>query len=87
MSMLSAVGMPEEQILQCVTIHPAQALGIEDRAGALKPGMPADVTVLDLAEPEMTLRDNYGGSIAARKLFVPLLTMVDGRVAYRQIFF
>lgn len=87
MSMLSAVGVPEEKILQCVTIRPAQALGIEDRAGALEPGMPADVAVLDITEPEMTLRDNYGGSIPARKLFVPLLTMVDGRVAYRQIFF
>ena len=87
MSMRSAVGVPEEKILQCVTLRPAQALGIEDRAGSLAPGMPADVAVLDIAESRMTLRDHYGGSIPARKLFVPLLTMVDGRVAYRQIFF
>lgn len=87
MCMLSAVGVPTEKILQCVTINPARALGIEDRAGALKVGMPADVTVLDIGDTQMTFADNYGGSIRGNQLFVPLLTMVDGRVAYRQIFY
>lgn len=85
--MLSAVGVPTEKLLQCVTIHPARALGIDDRAGSLRPGMPADVTILDIADTDMTFQDFFGGSIAGNKLFVPLLTMVEGRVAYRQIFF
>lgn len=87
MSMLSAVGMQTEQILQCVTINPARALGIEDKAGDLKLGMPADVTILDIQNSEQELFDFWGDKIKARKLFVPLLTMVEGRVAYRQIFF
>ncbi len=85
--MLSAVGMPTERILQCVTANPAKALGIGDRAGDLKPGMPADITVLDIRDTDMEFADFWGDHIPGRKLFVPLLTMVDGRVAYRQIFF
>lgn len=87
MSMLSAAGTPTEKILQYVTVNPARALGIEDQAGALKPGMPADVTVLDIVDANRDLADNYGNTIPGKQLFVPLLTMVDGRVAYRQIFF
>lgn len=85
--MLSAVGVPTEKILQCVTINPARALGIEDKAGSLEPGKPADVTVLDISDRPMELYDNWGGKINSNKLFIPMLTMVDGRVAYRQIFF
>ena len=85
--MLSAVGVPTEKLLQCVTINPARALGIQDRAGALKPGMPADVTVLDIVDAGRDFADNYGNTIPGDRMFVPLLTMVDGRVAYRQIFF
>ena len=85
--MLSAVGVPTEKLLQCVTINPARALGIQDRAGALKPGMPADVTVLDIVDAGRDFADNYGNTIPGDRMFVPLLTMVDGRVGYRQIFF
>ena len=85
--MLSAVGVPTEKLLQCVTINPARALGIQDRAGALKPGMPADVTVMDIVDAGRDFADNYGNTIPGDRMFVPLLTMVDGRVAYRQIFF
>jgi dihydroorotase len=87
MCMLSAAGMSTEKILQCVTINPAKALGIQDRAGALKPGMPADVTVLDIVDAKREFADNYGNTIPGDRMFIPLLTMVDGRVAYRQIFF
>ena len=87
MSMLSAVGMKTEDILARVTIRPAEALGIREKAGALREGMPADIAVLDIADADRTLADNYGNTIPGNKLFIPLLTVIDGRVAYRQIFF
>lgn len=62
-------------------------VGIADKSGALKPGMPADITVLDISDTQLSFTDQYGGSIQGNKLFVPLLTMIDGRVVYRQIFF
>ena len=87
MTMLSAVGAPIEKILQCVTVNPARALGVSSRAGALKPGMPADITVLDIIDYDKILTDQYGNQIPGKKLFIPLLTMISGRIAYRQIFF
>lgn len=87
LSMLSAVGVPLEKILQCVTINPARALGISEMAGILKDGMPADITILDIVDTNMTLYDNYGNDVVGNKLFIPLLTMIGGRVAYRQIYF
>ena len=87
MSMLSAVGMKTEDILTRVTIRPAEALGIREKAGALREGMPADIAVLDIADADRPLADNYGNTIPGSKLFIPLLTVIDGRVAYRQIFF
>ncbi len=87
MCMLSACGMPLEKILQAVTVNPARALHIADHAGILKPGMPADIAVFDIHDTEKIFADNYGNSIPGNQLFVPLMTMIDGRIAYRQIFF
>lgn len=87
MTVESACGFPTEKILQCVTINPARALGIEDRAGFIEAGRPADLTVLDITDANGMIRDSYGNETEGNKLFVPLLTMIDGRVAYRQIFF
>ena len=87
LSVFSAAGAPTERLLQCVTIHPARALGIEDRAGSLMPGMPADIAILDIVDTKMRFQDRYGNEAKGNKLFIPLLTMVGGRIAYRQIFF
>ncbi len=38
-------GMSREEALQCVTMNPAEILGIEDRVGSLEPGKDADVVV------------------------------------------
>lgn len=88
MSVNSAAGMPVEKILQSVTYTPAKALGIEAKAGVIREGAPADVTVLDIRDvKDKTFTDNYGNSVSGNKLFVPLMTVRAGRTAYRQIFF
>ena len=38
-------GMSREDALKCVTINPAEILGIEDRVGSLKPGKDADIVI------------------------------------------
>ena len=88
MSVNSAAGMPTEKILQSVTYTPAKALGIEEKAGMIREGAPADVAILDIRDvKDKTFTDNYGNSISGNKLFVPLMTVKGGRTAYRQIFF
>ena len=88
MSVNSAAGMPTEKILQSVTYTPAKSLGIEENAGVIREGAPADVAILDIRDvKDKTFTDNYGNSISGNKLFVPLMTVKGGRTAYRQIFF
>lgn len=88
MSVNSAAGMPTEKILQSVSYTPAKSLGIEEKAGVIREGAPADVAILDIRDvKDKTFTDNYGNSISGNKLFVPLMTVKGGRTAYRQIFF
>lgn len=88
MSVNSAAGMPTEKILQSVTYTPAKSLGIEEKAGVIREGAPADVAILDIRDvKDKTFTDNYGNSVSGNKLFVPLMTVRAGRTAYRQIFF
>ena len=88
MSVNSAAGMPTEKILQSVTYTPAKSLGIEEKAGVIREGAPADVAILDIRDvKDKTFTDNYGNIISGNKLFVPLMTVKGGRTAYRQIFF
>ena len=88
MSVNSAAGMPTEKILQSVTYTPAKSLGIEEKAGVIREGAPADVAILDIRDvKDKTFTDNYGNSISGNKLFVPLMTVKGGITAYRQIFF
>lgn len=88
MSVNSAAGMPTEKILQSVTYTPAKSLGIEEKAGVIREGAPADVAILDIRDvKDKTFTDNYGNSISGNKLFVPLMSVKGGRTAYRQIFF
>ncbi|MEA5083381.1 MAG: amidohydrolase family protein [Lachnospiraceae bacterium] len=87
MGVLSAAGMKTEEILKAVTYNPANALGILHKAGTLENGKPANIAIFDIIDDRRILEDMFGGKCKANKMFLPLLTMKEGRVAYRQIFF
>ncbi|MDL2295525.1 amidohydrolase family protein [Lachnospiraceae bacterium OttesenSCG-928-E19] len=87
MCVFSAAGMKVENILKAVTYNPAKVLGILDKAGVIRKGNPADVAILDITENKNKMEDMFGGEHKGEKMFVPLLTMKNGRVAYRQIFY
>ena len=79
-----AAGMQASDIFQAVTFNPAKALGLSDRAGVIEEGRNADVCVMKLADCDRTYQDWWGGSCTARKVFVPVMTLVDGEIVYRQ---
>ncbi len=60
MTKLLALGIPLSEIVATVTSNPARMLGLSDTLGALKPGMLADVSVLDILDGQFELRDNSG---------------------------
>jgi guanine deaminase len=70
---------PAFQAFYQLTLGNARALGLEDRIGALAPGLEADIVVLDAAAtPSMAHRMESVSDDLAEELFV-LMTMGDDR--------
>jgi imidazolonepropionase-like amidohydrolase len=63
-------GMPEEEALKAITIHPAQIIGVDDRVGSLEVGKDADLVVFS------------GHPFDYRT--VAEWVMVDGEIVYRR---
>lgn len=79
MSVMLRLGMTLHQVIERVTCNPAKALSLSDRAGTLKPGMPADITVFRVDVGEFELHDCYQKSRKAEKQVTPVLTFKNGR--------
>lgn len=58
-----ALGLSMVEVLERVTIGPAKALRKTDEVGTLKPGMPADFTVMEFVDEAATLEDGRGGTL------------------------
>lgn len=79
MSKFLSLGLTIDQVVQMTTINPAKALGEETRRGSLKPGMPANVTVLEGVEGEYLFSDGNGrNSMEGNRLLEPRLVLKDG---------
>ena len=80
MAMFFKLGFSLDDVVRMATITPAKVLGIEDVAGSLRPGMPADVSVLDLIDGRFKLTDATGTSRIGEKAIVPVVTVKAGKV-------
>lgn len=87
MCVLLAAGMDEVAILKAVTHNPARILGLDDEAGSLDVGRAADIAILDVVEKPVRWFDRFGGKVTANKIFLPLMTLKNGEIVFRQIFF
>ncbi|MEJ1977487.1 MAG: hypothetical protein WDN49_16680 [Acetobacteraceae bacterium] len=54
-------------------------LGLSGEVGALKAGLVADVTVLDILDGRFELRDNSGDVVVTPQMIVPGFALKDGR--------
>ncbi|MCL7451471.1 MAG: amidohydrolase [Anaerolineae bacterium] len=63
-------GLPEDEALKAITIHPAEIIGVEDRIGSLEAGKDADVVVFS------------GHPLDYRT--VADLVLIDGQVVYQR---
>ncbi|MEM7172999.1 MAG: amidohydrolase family protein [Pseudomonadota bacterium] len=73
------LGFDLPEILRLCTAAPARAAGIDDRAGDLKLGKPADISVLAVEEGAFRLTDVTGISRTGSKAFSPYLTIKNGQ--------
>lgn len=87
MNALLQAGMNERAIFKAVTYTAAKALELLDEAGTLNVGRPANITVVDIADHEHVMRDWYGTEEHCSRMILPLLTMRNGEIVFRQYFF
>jgi dihydroorotase len=79
MSAMMSIGLPLKEVIDRVTCAPAKAVRLDDRAGSLKPGLPADITVFRVDTGEYEISDCYTKLRKAEKQIVPLVTFKDGK--------
>ncbi|MGE5147072.1 MAG: amidohydrolase family protein [Candidatus Eiseniibacteriota bacterium] len=78
LSIFLRLGMSLNDVIERVTIAPAKALKLDDRAGSLKVGMPADVTVFRIEDGEFELADTYNATRKAERRVEPVMTFKGG---------
>src|SRR3954451_1643844 len=78
MSSMVALGLTLEQVVPMVTSNPAAMLGLSDQIGALRPGMEADVSVLQERQGRFVLRDNEKTEVIADRLLQPVFCLRAG---------
>ena len=75
------------EAIRCCTATPARTLGLAGRIGTLAPGALADVAIFRLKDKERRVGNLLNESVVVPKLLVPQLTILDGKVVFRQIDF
>jgi dihydroorotase len=78
MSAMMHLGLPLADVIGRVTSRPAKAVRLSDRAGSLRPGLPADITVFRVDSGEFDISDCYTRVRKADRQIVPLITFKNG---------
>lgn len=78
MSKFINLGLSVEQVVEMTTRNPARVLKEEANRGSLRPGMPADISVLELVEGNFFFTDNTR-VIKGHQLLEPRKVFKDGR--------
>jgi dihydroorotase len=79
MSVMLRLGMTLKDVIARVTDAPAKALSLSDRAGHLRVGMPADITVFRVDAGEFELSDCFKQTRKADRQIVPVMTFKNGK--------
>ncbi|BAL01708.1 hypothetical protein OBV_45090 [Oscillibacter valericigenes Sjm18-20] len=83
MSRFLALGMPFEKVLACCTSTPARKMGMEGRIGCLKGGARVNIAVFEQQQGNFEFADVCGITVAGKELLVPMLTVFEGDLVYR----
>jgi len=78
MSTLLALGLTLIQVIEMSTINPARALVLSDRIGSLRPGLAADISILNLLSGKWTIEDSVRKTLTLNQLVSPDSTVKSG---------
>lgn len=77
MAKFFTLGMTLAQVIDCVTLHAADALRLSQK-GRLLPGCDADITLFDVLTAPCVFIDAEGNSVRGEQLLIPLAAVVAG---------
>ena len=80
MTKLLHFGMSFDDLVTRATSAPAKIMGYQGTVGTLRPGANADVTIIELRDEPVQLRDSDGNTVTAKRRLLPQVTVKDGRV-------
>jgi len=78
MSKFLTLGLDLKQVIEMSTINPARAIHEEGRMGSLKPGIAADISVLEVLSGTWNLNDSEQPTLA--RLISPVMTIKSGQL-------
>lgn len=87
MSKYLSMGVSLSDVVKRTTEIPARLMGMEGRAGTLRVGAPADIAVFREIPAPVKFVDHKGEVFPGDRLLKPQLTVLNGKVVYRQIDF
>ena len=79
MSSMLALGLTLRQVVPMVSSNAARMVGLSDEIGALKPGLTADVSILNDMRGRFRLQDNEKTQIIAERLLEPAFCLRAGQ--------
>ena len=74
------LGLDLKQIIEISTINPARVLGEDNRIGSFRPGMEADVSILEFLYGKWNLEDSEQQTMEVDRLIAPSVTVKAGQV-------
>lgn len=80
MGRFMAAGYEVKDMVRMATANAAKALNLQDEIGALKVGMEADITVMDVAKGKWKFIDTVQKEFTGEKALTPVLTVKAGEV-------
>jgi predicted amidohydrolase len=84
MSKFLSLGVDLMEVVAACTSTPAKLLGMQGRLGTLRSGSLADIAVLKPIRRSTQFRDALGEIFVGEQLLVPQMTVLGGRIVYRQ---
>ena len=80
-SKFMALGLSLSEVIAAATCNPAKMLGEQDNRGSLKPGMQADLSILDYLEGDFLFHDGRAGNLIPGNVFLlPQAVVKSGEV-------
>lgn len=87
MSKYLSLGLGLQDVVKACTATPACLIGMGGKLGTLAPGAFADVAIFELTDKPFVFNNRLGETFCGDKLLVPKMTILNGKIMFRQIDF